>query len=97
MADQTWSPSHAAPITSFSSGNLTISSTTTNYAPAYGAVSKTSGKWYWEVLISNVSSTDHVGAGIGQTTSSASSGQWIGIATDNAGISRDLGVIWQWE
>lgn len=47
----TWNPSDRGPDCVLSGGNLTASNTTSNFDGTKSTVSKTTGKWYWEVLI----------------------------------------------
>lgn len=47
----TWNPADKAALVTLSNGNLTAESSTTNWRSARSTISKTSGKWYWEITM----------------------------------------------
>lgn len=70
-----------------SNGNLTATATGADgYQPGYGSEGFNAGKLYWEQTVSGTGYTTHNSSvGVGNTSSSISDGQWIGIGTDTLG------------
>lgn len=74
---QAWNPAHAGPSAALSNSNLTMTGGA-NYAVAYGTISKTAGKFYWEVVVTRVGNETTIN-GVGNiasaTTVSSQQGQ----------------------
>lgn len=85
---QQWNASQKnSDITLSGSPSLTATMTTTsNYATVYAAESNTTGKFYWEMVLTGTGVTaGDSGAGIGNIASSTALGQYLGIGTDTLG------------
>lgn len=80
---QTWSPTQKSPNITLSGGNLTASAgLAATDQPVFALNGVTVGKFYWEVVLN---SSGNSGAGIGNVSTSAANGQYIGIGTDTMG------------
>lgn len=80
---QTWDSTHKAAVITLSSGNLIATATASgNDAPVYASLGVSSGKFYWEVMLA---SDAQVGAGIGNVSTNAANGEWLGLAADSVG------------
>lgn len=81
-----WSPTN---INSHLSGGGTTTVTSSGasiLAPAYGAATVTTGKFYFETRISSTDTGGNNFAGLGNTGSSVSDGSWVGGSTDTIGL-----------
>ena len=97
----TWNPSDKASDITLSGGNLTatVGSSATARCAVRSTVSKTSGKWYWEVTIGAIGS-EYVAVGIAKTGASLAEypggdangwGYWsTGFKANNASVSGSL-------
>jgi hypothetical protein len=83
---QSWSTTQKGAAVTLSNGNLTAASNAAStYAPVYGAISHpASSRIYWEVTV-RCGASNGDGVGIGNTSTSAANGQWLGIGTDSIG------------
>lgn len=54
----TWSPTDKQAALVLSNGNLTVASSS-SYATGRATLGKSSGKWYWEITVGNITTNDH--------------------------------------
>lgn len=87
---QTWDAGHTNAGMTLSGGNLTATATGSSYLPFFAATGVSSGKLYWELTASVASGSSNVG--IGNISSSAAAGQWLGIGTDTIGWYPGSGI-----
>lgn len=83
MAVQTWSPTQKTVNITLSGGDLIATATVpTNDQPVYALNGVTVGKFYWEVVIN---AGGNCGVGIGNTSTLAQNGNYVGKGTDTMG------------
>jgi hypothetical protein len=92
---QQWNSSQNNAANVLSSGNLVATnSTVPNYTPGYAT--ETIGATelrYWEGVLTNPDANDAPGLGLGLTTSSIASGQYLGIGSDTIGYFPTSGAV----
>lgn len=65
----TWNPADKSASVTLSGGNLTASVAFNNIGSVRSTVSKSSGKWYWEVTVASISGGDICAVGIAKAGS----------------------------
>lgn len=93
----TWDPATAAPLVTLSGGNLTVSSGGAYDTVVKSTISKTTGKWYWEVTIASTNQVIAVSnSSVVIPTVTASPYSWVYYGGDgkkyNSGISSAYGA-----
>jgi hypothetical protein len=73
--ETTWNPDDKSASITLSNGNLTATATNTAWKSVRATEYKSSGKWYFETVISVAASTYHI---VGVGTGSASTGSYVG-------------------
>lgn len=73
-------------LTGGGTATVTQGNAASTYAPVYGQQSETSGKFYVEFNFTGVANAGQTAFGIGNTSSSIASGQYLGIGADTLGV-----------
>jgi len=103
MAEVTWNPSDKHADISLSNGNLTVdTSASAAWRNVRATLSKSAGKWYWEVRVDGTGYYTYIATGVGKAdeslselivnsyySSSLGAGDIIGVALD-----LDAGKLW---
>lgn len=88
---QTWSTTQKNAGSTLSNGNLTAScnNATSNNYPGFALAGATTGKYYWEVVVNFSTGGNQLQIGIGNTATSTTTGQYLGIGTDTIGYGAN--------
>lgn len=87
---QTWDPAHKNAAITLTGGNLIGTDAGGGYHPCFALNGVTTGKYYWEVTVNVAQSSPSVG--IGNVSTSSTTGAWLGVTTDAIGWFVDGGV-----
>ena len=80
---QAWDPSHVSATIVLSGANLVATSNAAATATVYAATPVTTGRYYWEVLVSGA--VANIAAGIGNVNSPPTGGSWQGLDATSLG------------
>lgn len=86
----TWNPSDKNAGITLSNGNLTVSTSTTNYVQVRSTLGVSSGKHYWEFAYSSVVLNDAM-IGIANGSMSLANGNYVGLDSNGWGIYTPTG------
>ena len=85
----TWNPLDKNTSITLSNGNLQISGLNIDHRMARATFGMSSGKWYWEITITDAAGSPHVG--IAKQDASLANGQFVGASANSWGYSNYIG------